>query len=423
MRWLKPLCLLVIALACIDFLISTVSVQIRLPPPHTDFASYYLAAGLLRQHRSPYDTAAFDAAGETIGLEYRPFPYLYPPPFALALRPLAALSYLQARQAWMAIGTVIVFLGLAATALLLRAQGSWLEIESRGFVWIVFAAFVPMALNSTSVHNDLRAGSVGVLLFLTMTLAAWALLQRRAAWAGGALAVAVLAKLVPVILLPLFWWRRERRAVGIALGLLAASMLVASFYSGFGIGIDWLQHAIAPQLRAPNGWAHNQSLDAYLLRLFDPSATMALPHTAPLGQRILSAILTLVILAVTLVEVARLQRPRGHLPVEVGFVVLAILITMRLTWLATLAAMLFVWPTLMLVILRDSELGDPGAARFGAVACVGFFLSSAHLPVVWGARIQHYPWLLLTGAHLGGMLILWGTCLALLRRRPRGVPV
>src|SRR6188474_896444 len=99
MRWLKPLCLLVIALACIDFLISTVSVQIRLPPPHTDFASYYLAAGLLRQHRSPYDTAAFDAAGEAIGLEYRPFPYLYPPPFALALRPLAALSYLQARQA------------------------------------------------------------------------------------------------------------------------------------------------------------------------------------------------------------------------------------------------------------------------------------------------------------------------------------
>jgi hypothetical protein len=127
---------------------------------------------------------------------------------------------------------------------------------------------------------------------------------------------------------------------------------------GFGIGIDWLQHAIAPQLRAPNGWAHNQSLDAYLLRLFDPSATMALPHTAPLGQRILSAILTLVILAVTLGEVARLQRPRGHLPVEVGFVVLAILITMRLTWLATLAAMLFVWPALMLVILRDSELGD-----------------------------------------------------------------
>jgi hypothetical protein len=74
--------------------------------------------------------------------------------------PLAALSYLQARQAWMAIGTVIVFLGLAATALLLRAQATWLGIESRGFVWIVFAAFVPMTLNSTSVHNDLRAGSV-----------------------------------------------------------------------------------------------------------------------------------------------------------------------------------------------------------------------------------------------------------------------
>ena len=62
---------------------------------------------------------------------------------------------------------------------------------------------------------------------------------------------------------------------------------------------------------------------------------------------------------------------------------LAVLALMKLTWVQTLTAMLFVWPVLMTAVLRAAELERPWARRAGGWACIGFFLSSAHVPILW----------------------------------------
>jgi hypothetical protein len=78
--------------------------------------------------------------------------------------------------------------------------------------------------------------------------------------------------------------------------------------------------------------------------------------------------------------------------------------------------MLWIWPVLMIVLIRAAETGEAGAKRLGVLACVGFFLSSAHIPVLWEG-LRHGPWVVVTGAHLFGVLVLWWVCVAWLRRR------
>ena len=414
-------------LSAVEFVVATTGVQIQQLPARTDFASYYLAAKLARAHRSPYDPAVLAASGHALGFAHDQYPFLYPPPFAWAMQPVARLSYPRARQVWMLLGTVALFAALGLTLRVARTLAARLGVEDPRLLWVLAAAFVPAALNSTSVHNDIRSGSVGILLFLTLVAAMGALLERRA-WAGGvALAAAAVVKLVPLVLVPYVWWRASRRAAGVAAGLLALACGAATVHFGTGIWGDWLRHAVLSPLGTPNGWAHNQSLDAFLLRLFVPAALVAVPAEAPAAPRILSLALSLGLAGATvgmLVQSARAQRTAAldaaRMPLEFCFLTLALLVLMKITWVHTLAGMLFVWPILMVVIWRAAEEDAPWSRATGLLACVGFFLSSAHFPVLWGERLACWPWILLTGVHLTGLLILWGVSAFLLRRRERG---
>jgi hypothetical protein len=298
-----------------------------------------------------------------------------------------------------------------------RRQAADLEIEERHYPWILYAAFVPAALNSTSVHNDLRAGSVGMVLALAVALAASGLLRRAPAWAtGAALALAALVKLTPILLVPYFAWRGARRAAGLALALLVLAILPAILHWGAGIVPDYLQRALLPGFLAEAPRPMNQSLDGFLSRLLVPSPLVASPFDAPGLKRVLAALLSLGIVLATLQPLRRRDRTAALLPLEMGAVLLAILALMKLTWVHTLAALLWIWPVLMLVVVRAAERGAPGAARAGGLACAGFFLSSAHLPILW-AGLRHGAAVVVTGVHLAGVLLLWGVALFVLHRQ------
>jgi hypothetical protein len=428
-RRLRQLCIFVVVAACAEFVIATTGMQIQRLPPSTDFASYYLAGAQANDGLSPYDRAGIAARGHTLGFPHEQFPFLYPPPFALLMRPLARLPYPRARQLWMLLGTLEILAALGITAALAFRQARALGLEDSRRTWIVLTAFVPAALNSTSVHNDIRAGSVGCLLWLAMALVAWAVLDvalakrtsspssapGRQLLGGVSLAIAALAKLVPAAFVPWALWRGARRLAWIATLLLALSMLPALWHWGWSIVPDYLQHAILPSLRDEVAPPMNQSLDAFLSRLFVPSSIVAAPFDAPVLKRLLSALCALVIAAMTMRAVVRRVRSPGLLPVEAGAVLLALLMLMKLTWVHTLASMLWVWPALMVAILRAAELDQPWARRAGLLACLGFFLSSAHVPILW-ERLRHGPAVLVTGVHLIGLLLLWGSALWVLER-------
>lgn len=421
--WLRHLCAAVVVLASVEFVVATIGVQVENLPPRTDFASYYLAADLARAHCSPYDPAVLAAAGRAIGFTHDQYPFLYPPPFVWAMQPLASLSYPRARQVWMLLETLALFVALGMTLRLVRELAVRLGVEDPRLLWVLAAAFVPAALNSSSVHSDIRFGSVGILLFLSLASCSWALLVRRPFLGGLALAAAAVVKLVPLLFLPYVWWRGARRMAAVALGVVVVLGAFSTAHFGFRIWGEWLRHAVIEPLGAPNGWAHNQSLDAFLLRLFEPAAVFAVPAEAPAAQRFLSLGLSLLVAVATggvLVRNARSAREPAanavRLPLEIGFLILALLVLMKIAWVHTLAGMLFVWPVLMVFIWRAAETGAPWAKRAGLAACGGFFLSSAHFPVLWGDRLARWPWVVLTGIHLAGLIVLWGVAAFLLRR-------
>lgn len=435
-RLVRRICIGIMLVTTAEFVIATTGVQINNLPPSTDFATYYLAAAQTRDHRSPYDRGAIAARGRALGFGYDQFPFLYPPPFALAMQPLAHLSYEEARQVWMLLTTAWLLAAMAFTVRLVRRNAAWLGIVNPGPVWMLLAAFFAAALNSTSVHNDIRAGSVGALLFACMAAMALAMLPAPPAprpatgtpvapeasrsnlasdmLLAGAICLATWAKLVPVVLLPFVAWRGRRRAAGIALLGLALSMVPAIVHWGPGIITAYVRDAILPGVRDEVAPPMNQSLDAVLSRFLVPSAWVNSPFDAPGLKRVLSVMAAAVVGWATLRRLAARRRAAALVPLELGFVVLALLALMKLTWVQTLAAMLFVWPVLMLAVLRAGENGAPWARRLGLAACVGFFFSSAHVPILWPA-LRHGPLVAVTAVHLVGVLILWAAADFVLR--------
>lgn len=417
-RWI---CIAVIALTSLEFVVATTGVLLRQPAPaHTDFASYYMAGVLAREHRSPYDAAALVARSEALGLGQSTYPFVYPPPFAIAMRALAALPFETARRIWVLLTTVALFGMLGATWRLGRALSARLEITSPLAGWLVMAAFAPAALNSASVHSDIRVGSVGVLFGACTAIIAWRSLAgaRPSPWVGLVLALAALAKTTPVVLIAWVAWRGARRTAAWSVAWLGLAFVPAVWVWGPGIIGDWLQHGVLARLAVPSGWAHNQSLNAALLRLCVPAALDGVTVRAPLLQQVLVWALTAGVAVSTWSCVRIRSRPAAMLPLECSLIVLAILIVTPITWVHTMAALLFVWPVQMLVLARAAAQRWKWTPHATWAACAGFFLSSAHLPVLWGTALHHRPWVALTTLPLAGMLISFATCVVLLHHAP-----
>jgi alpha-1,2-mannosyltransferase len=406
----------IVVVSAVQFVVVTTAVQIHRMPRRTDFATYYIAGEMARDRSSPYDWADLVARGKDLGFTHEQYPFLYPPPFALGMQWLARMPFVRARQVWMLLSTAGLLAALAMTARLIQRQASTLAVENAAAWWLILAVFAPAALNSASVHSDIRLGSVGIFLWLAMTTVALGLLEARSALAGAALAVATVVRLTPAVFVPYLWWRGARRSALVCLALVALGMVLALVHWGPGILVDWWRRGMGPALHRETGWAINQSLDAYLVRLFDAHALIETPLRVSLTQRLLSIGLSLVIAVQTLRVLRVRHRARSLLPLELGCSLLALLAVTKISWVHTLAAMLFVWPVLMLVVLKAAERGAPWARLAGLMACGGFFLSSAHLPILWTERFYHGPWVVLTGAHLLGILVLWGTTCFVLGR-------
>lgn len=174
--------------------------MLRHAPSACDFESYFLAAGVWRQDGNPYLPGQLAAAKTDAG--DAPFPYLYTPPAAQAVMPLASDTFLHAAQVW---GTVNVCLygiclflcGLFCVRVSVRL--GWTAGSPAGraavFLWaLVCGLLFPFP-------DNLRYGQINpaVLFFILLYLLFFTGGKRF--WAGVFLGVAAVIKIVPVFLL------------------------------------------------------------------------------------------------------------------------------------------------------------------------------------------------------------------------------
>ena len=153
-------------------------------PDGIDLTSYLLSARALAHGASPYLLAT-------------PFPYLYPATLAFLLIPLAMAPSIVALVAWFALNAFAAVWSVRRVALCVRPDLEQRPETVAVLLAVFFTVFFPI------VQSNLRNGQV---TFIVLALCVGAALGPRSAFLWSS---AIAIKLVPLVLLPYFAFRRR----------------------------------------------------------------------------------------------------------------------------------------------------------------------------------------------------------------------
>jgi len=229
-----------------------------------DFEAYVGAARRLINGGQLYDPSVSAAGGFAI--------YLYPPPFALAVAPLTLLPDAVARGVWV-IGMALC-LPLGAALLPVRRDVRWLVV-------------VLGALNWPFLYS-VKLGQVGPLLFVLFAVA-WRWRDRPISL-GASTALGALVKVQPALLVAWAGVTGRWRAVGIALGVVAAAAAVATVFTGIGAWSDYV--TLLARISSAAATPHNCSPGAVLYQAGLPEVA------AEAGQLVSTAAVAVVVLLI-----------------------------------------------------------------------------------------------------------------------------
>ncbi|MCB9897883.1 MAG: DUF2029 domain-containing protein [Planctomycetes bacterium] len=212
----------------------------------SDFEILYAAGSALRAGDDPHDPAVLDAQGARLGRAATPFSAA-PPLVTAVFAQLSRLDFERAYDLWLGFGGACVL----ATALLLADALRRAGLPTPA----ALAAGCAFVLLNDALWMSLAMNSTNALTLAALALAACAGCRGRTTLEGVALAVAIVAKTSPALLLvPLALGGRLRtvRAASLALVVLGGvSLLVA----GPAVHRSWVEHVLpalgyAPELPA-----------------------------------------------------------------------------------------------------------------------------------------------------------------------------
>jgi hypothetical protein len=368
--------------------------------------TYYIAAQHALHGSSPYSNSSY--------LPYQM--YIYPPPFAVLLAPIAELSIHHAQQLWYALSLAMIVAAATVVARLVRSVPVPLAI---GGTLLLFAGFAPL-------REGLRIGQAETVLLLLigagLVLARQEGDSRRELAAGLCLGTAAVLKLYPAVILLYFAWTCRWRLIAGAGAAVVALMAVSVAVLGPS-GITGYLSSLATQGTAAfeaRPWSFGAS--GFLYRgATDNPWSFPLVHVSP---SILRALLVAYVLAVAVggtYLVARRWRPPA--PAAHLAVVWLMLVADPLLEVHNLQLLLVVLVEPLAAALHTVARGGRGGAAWllaGGLLAVPAVLAlaglrSQHAVVVLtvaivvglgiaGVRALRLPWMRLGTAH--GILAL-----------------
>ena len=240
--------------------------------PRIDFSAYYVAAHLAAEHppgelyyQATFPDGRIAPLGAASGWQEvvrrygvaEAITFVYPPFFAILLKPLAHFSYETAYTLWSALTVLLTF---ASVWICLRLGGRRLSAELAMIVAVGLFSYSPF-------FYELVVGQVASLLLSLWVLGVWLMVR---GWDWGSafcFAVATMIKMTPILAVPLLAMHRKWRWLA-AYGCWMAALLGFSVWQAGWAAHKEFWHGVMPSVSCGIATEGNVSVMAYVQELF-----------------------------------------------------------------------------------------------------------------------------------------------------------
>lgn len=241
-------------------------------PPRLDFSAYYVAGSLASEkpperlyYHSVYadgriDPAAYADGWPKVTSRYgvsKAITFVYPPLFAVLMKPFAYFSYDVAYVLWTIVTVVLTF---ASVLFSLSLGQKRVSIELALILIVGLFSYFPF-------YEELVLGQVGSLILFVCACGIW-LLSRNRIWSSAfCLALATMIKITPIIAVPLLVFHRKWKWLA-AYGCWMVCMLAFSIWqAGWAAHAQFL-HSVMPSVSCGIPSSYNASIVVYIQELF-----------------------------------------------------------------------------------------------------------------------------------------------------------
>jgi Glycosyltransferase family 87 len=381
------------------------------PSPNrgVDFSAYYLAARVVseRPAQSLYQLplyadgrmdlnalAPLSSSWHTAALRYNvPFsaPYIYPPFFAILMKPFARLSFSSALTAWK-LSTVLLL--VAAVLLSLSIGGVRIDARLALILCTGLFSYYPFL-------DNLFWGQVGGLILFLLAAGVWLLGGNRTSLSALCFAAATLIKLTPALAVPVLVFHRRWKWLA-AYGVWIIVILIFSVWQA-----GWAMHqqfwsGVLQKISCGVPVSENSSVVAYVQDLFlgQVHSAQSPPLTIPPYACTVSRFVAFAIYLLMLVRFYSRRRD-GDLVRDLVIMALLGIVVSPISWWHQYT--IGVLPFLYLWCKMPGKLNRTLLALFVAVGTnvIGFILLSVNNHVAQLILAAIVPSLTVTVAYLG----------------------
>lgn len=376
-----------VALACSYLFFIQRCVPLNASDGFIDLPSFYAASvAIFRDHLSPYDVGRLTRIN---GLEFRTFPFLYPPPSLFVFKPLASYSFEEAKR------IITLFNHIALIPTLLAIPVFILSLSPRHDYWR-FALCLLYPLYAFPLILTIRYGQVNILL-LAVLLGFWiAARHDRPLLAGLCLGAAIICKTVPLLFIPMLLVIRRWSVCAYTIALLAFVSAVSYVALPVSLWSEWLFH-IAPSggyMNAPFGLfspaaSWNQSLNGVIARLFTQSAWSDPGFHAPMLGKIAAYIGALYVMTVSALLLRRVRHSDHAISLLSTITLPMIFLTAPFSWEHHIV---YILPAILFILYNQLPMSPRWritTAGMAAVAAISFtfadllFYRFASVSLLW----------------------------------------
>jgi hypothetical protein len=184
--------------------------------------------------------------------------FYYPPFWGIVIAPFTWVPYQTARLIWFGFNVLwlLVFVGLL---------WKWDRTENPQHNLLYRFAILLLLLNFTPLYESLRHGQANILILLLLTGVLWFYMRKKYTYAGILLGLAAMIKILPLILIAYWLWKKQWKLVGAAFITIFVLGLVTLPLTGFASYTKFFQDNQIYYLFTIDHWTHQSNVSIYSL--------------------------------------------------------------------------------------------------------------------------------------------------------------